>query len=284
MIVVTGATGRVGGAAVRTLLAGGHAVRALARDPARVAAGLRQAEIVAADLNDPESLRHALASATTALLVCANSRHQQHYESNFVAAAIEAGVERIVKISAMESAADASPIPAAHYQVEQQIRASELSWTFLRPNFFMQNLLLAARSLAASDTFALPFGDAEVAPVDTDDIGAAAAAILTDGDHAGEVYELSGETCMTFAEVAQSMSQALDREIHYVDQPPDAFRALMNQLLPDEWHVDALCALFAEIRSGKLATSNARLRTLLGRAPTTVADFTTRFSRAFTAA
>jgi uncharacterized protein YbjT (DUF2867 family) len=131
LILVTAATAPVGRSIVEQLVAAGQPVRALTRDPGQ--AGLpAAAEIVAGDLADPASLAAAMAGVSAVFLLAA----VPGFAPAFLAAAREAGVRRIVFQSsgAVRDGAGEQPneIAAFHHDLEQQIRASGLEWTFLR--------------------------------------------------------------------------------------------------------------------------------------------------------
>ncbi len=284
MFLITGVTGRVGQAAARKLLSDGHPVRGFARDAQKLSAlsGLAGLDAAIGDLADSSSIVQALADVNGVLLVTANSEQQFALESNLIKAAEAAGVKHVVKVSSMEAGPNAkAPIPQLHYQSEQLLRAQSMDWTMLQPNFFMQNLLMFAQSIASADQFALPFGGARVAPVDCQDVGEVAAAVLTQSGHGGKTYTLTGATLMNFTEVAQTLSDVCGRTIRYVDQPPEAFEAFLSQFIKSEWHVHAVCALFAEIKAGALEATSPDAAKILARPVATLAQFARRFEKAF---
>ncbi len=283
MIFICGVTGRVGRAAATKLLAAGLPVRGLVRNRALPAESLPAGlEIAYGDFNDPASLREALGGISRALLVSSNSEEQETHESNFVEAAAEAGVRALVKISSMEAGPSArAPIPKLHYAIECQIKEQMAEWTLLQPNFFMQNLLMFAQAIKKADMFALPFGDTVAAPVDSQDVGEAAAVVLQTNAHNGATYTLCGERLMSFAEIAETLSEVCGRTIRYVDQPAEEFRAFLANVLHNEWHLNAICELFAEIKAGALARSSDDLCQLLGRPPTSLGEFASRYRPAF---
>ena len=283
MILLTGATGNVGRAAASALLESRQPFRVYVRDAARLAPAVAAtAEVVAGDLAEHGNLASALDGVHAALLVTANSEGQCRLERSFVDGAVASNVEHVVKISSMEAAADAtSAIPRAHHEIEEHIKASGMAWTLLRPNFFMQNLLLNARSISQTGTFAMPFGHAQTALIDARDVGRAAAAALLDDAHRQRTYELTGSELMDFDTVAAEMSNALGHSVRYVSQSPAEFRAVLEQIIPVPWSVDALCALFAQIANGALARRTTAIRDITGDEPTTLADFTRDFAAAF---
>ncbi len=284
MILVTGVTGRVGQATARKLLADGHAVRGFVRDPQKLSsiAGLEGLDVARGDLADIASIEQAMDGVNAALLVTANSEQQFTLESHLIKAAQAAGVRHLVKISSMEAGPKAkAPIPQLHYEAEQLIRRQSMDWTMLQPNFYMQNMLMFAQGIAASDQFALPFGQARVAPVDCEDVGQVAAAVLTQSGHAGKTYSITGDVLVNFEQIATTLSEVLGRPISYLDQTPEAFEAFLSQFVKSEWHVHAVCALFAEIKAGALEAASPDATRILGRPSRTLTQFTERYAKAF---
>ena len=283
MILISGITGRVGGAAAKQLIESGAQVRGLTRDPSKAEKSAAMgAEIFAADLGDLEAVKPAMSGVDRALLVVSNSQAQATLEQNFVDAAIEAGVGHIVKISSMEAGPDArAPIPKLHYASEQAIKASGIAWTFLQPNFYFQNFLMNAGTIAGQQQFHLPLGNALIAPVHTADVARAAATALSDSTHQGKTYQLTGDKLISFEEIAATFSEVLNRPIEFVDQEPEAYRQLLAKFIPNEWHVNAVATLFEEIKAGALAATTSDLRTLIDQPPITLTDFIVEYRRAF---
>ena len=110
----------------------------------------------------------------------------------------------------MEAAPDATAtLPKNHYDTEQHSASLGVDWTFLRPHYYMQNMLMYAGSIARTNYFALPLGTAKTAMIDSRDVGEVAAAVLTDEGHAGQAYRLNGPAVMDFHEVAARMGTVL---------------------------------------------------------------------------
>ena len=283
MILVTGATGNVGRAAVTTLLERKVPFRVLVRDAAKLADSVRrEADIAVANLQNVDAVRQALRGVTSALLVTPNRDGQVEIESSFVDAAAELGVQHLVKISSMEAAADAkSEIPKSHFRVEERIRASGMRWTFLRPNFYMQNLLMQTAQIRDAGRFTLPLGDAKTALIDARDVGHAAAEALLDNRHANECYELTGPQILSFDEVAAALSAKSGRTIRYERQSLDDFRTTLSHVIPSSRQVEALVALFAQIAGGALARSSDDYRTITGREARSIESFAVKFAQRF---
>ena len=122
MILLTGATGRVGSAAAKALARVNIPFRALVRDPDKAAFDPDAAEIVQGDLNDPAIVEQALQGVSRALIVMGNHPDQAKLERQFASLAADGGVSHLVKVSSMEAAPDATAtLPKNHYDTEQHI-------------------------------------------------------------------------------------------------------------------------------------------------------------------
>ncbi len=254
MILLTGAAGRVGSAAAKALARANIPFRALVRDPDKVAFDPDAAEIVQGDLNDPAIVKQALQGVSRALIVMGNHPDQAKLECQFASLAADGGVSHLVKVSSMEAAPDATAtLPKNHYDTEQHIASLGVDWTFLRPNYFMQNMLMYAGSIARTNYFALPLGTAKTAMIDSRDVG----------------------------EVAARMDTVLERPVSYVAQSPEAFREVLGQFIQSVWQLDAVCELFAEIAAGSLEEQHSTTADLLGRPAVDQETFTRQFAGAF---
>ena len=254
MILLTGATGRVGSAAAKALARTNIPFRALVRDPDKVAFDPDAAEIVQGDLNYPAIVEQALRGVSRALIVMGNHPDQAKLERQFASLAADAGVSHLVKVSSMEAAPDATAtLPKNHCDTEQHIASLGVDWTFLRPNYLMQNMLMYAGSIALTKSFALPLGTAKTAMIDSRDVG----------------------------EVAARMGTRLERPVSYVAQSPEAFREVLGQFIQSMWQLDAVCELFAEIDAGSLEEQHSTTADLLGRPAVDLETFTRQFAGAF---
>lgn len=282
MILLTGATGRVGSAAARALLRAQIPFRVLVRDPGKLGVDGEMMEVVEGDLGDPRAVEQALEGISRALIVMGNHPDQSILERQFATLAGNTGVSHLVKVSSMEAAPDATAIlPKNHFGTEQHIASLGIGWTFLRPNYYMQNMLMYSGSIARTNSFALPLGDAKTAMIDARDVGEVAAVVLTTEGHAGQTYRLTGPELIDFYEVAARMSAVLDRPLSYVAQSPEAFREVLGQFIQSAWQLDAVCELFAEIAAGSLEEQTSTTADLLGRPAVSLNTFTQQFAGAF---
>jgi NAD(P)H dehydrogenase (quinone) len=269
MILVSGASGNVGGVVVRELLQAGAAIRALTRDPGRVARSLPQVDVVAGDFGDASSLAAALTGVQQLFFVClpeaGAARLAKH--DNLLAAARQAGVEHVVYLSLLGAAA-ASPIPQArwHADTEQKLRTSGMAWTILRPSLYAQSLLGTAGVLEAGRLQA-PAGEGRVAFIDRSDIGRVAAACLLDERHHGQTYALTGPAALSWHEVAAALAQLQGRRIVYDEVAPEPFAQQLRSLGRPEGLITGMLALFAEVRAGRLGACTDAVAQVIGRKP-----------------
>lgn len=275
MILVTGVTGKTGGEVARQLTAAGVPFRALARNADKIAACKDiKAEIAVADLADGEALDRALAGVRSAFLVVPNGEDQLSLEKRFTDRAVRAGVKHLVKLSSLESVPESTnPIPRTHVASEAHIRASGLAWTMIRPTFFTQAFLAPAATIREKNLISMPAGLGTIAPTDLRDVGEVVRCVLTRPGHENRSYDLTGPELLTFAEVAACFSRVLGREIRYIDQPMDAFRARLESVKLAPWRVAAVCKEFESIATGVIDHTTGTMAQLLGRPATSLEQF-----------
>jgi uncharacterized protein YbjT (DUF2867 family) len=235
MLLITAATAPVGRSIVEQLAAAGRPVRALTRDPAKADLPA-DAEVVAGDLADPASLAVAFKDVSAVFLLAA----VPGFAPVFLQAAKDAGVRRIVFQSsgAVDDDAKEQPndIAAFHHDIERQIRDSGLEWTFLRLEVASADALQWAfdvpGQLRAGDVVRGPYGQAAGSPIHPADFAAVAIATLTEEQHAGEIYHLTGPQSLTHVEQIKLIGEALGRPLRYEELDPEAARQAISPYAP----------------------------------------------------
>jgi uncharacterized protein YbjT (DUF2867 family) len=275
-ILVTGASGQVGGVLVEELLRRGAHPRAMVRTKEQ-ATGFtaRGVEAVVADFERPESLPEALDGVGRAFLMSRDDPRQPEMEAAFIEAATRAGVERIVKLSASGARPD-NPVALMrwHAQAERTLEDSGLEHTVLRPQLYMQNFLRFGPSVAAEGRFAAPMGDRRFALVDVRDVARVAAAVLIEEARAGAAYVVSGPEALSYGDAAETIGAAIGKEVAYEPAEPGAFRdhLIAERGLP-RWRADDLAFIASAYGEGEGELVTDVVRSVCGSEPRSFADF-----------
>lgn len=272
-VFVTGATGTVGSAVVAHLLARGEPVVAAALDAAEAAkvpvgAGARLFDFGA----PPAELRAALDGCDRLFLMRPPAiADVQRYLFPLVDVAREAGVRQVVFLSLQGVQMNrATP----HHAVEAYLRKTGAPYTFLRPNFFAQNLSTTyAKRIRQTGEIFVPAGGSRTAFIDARDIGRVAAAVLTSPGHLRNAYTLSGEESLTYDRVAAIMTGVLGRPIRYARPSEQEYlTALAAEGAPQDY-LDVQKMIYRVVRLNISALPNRTVRRLTGVPPTPFADF-----------
>ena len=283
-VLVTGATGTIGSEVVRGLRGRGVPVRALVRDAERARNRFgAEVELAQGDFATPEDLDRAVRGVDQVFLSSPNHPDQARWEITAVNAAVAAGVDRIVKLSACGAeVGSALAFWDAHGRIEAHLDAAPVTSVVLRPTFFMSGILAAADSVRGAGAMFLPAAGAKVAMVDPSDVADVAVAVLADGSrHDGRCYELTGPEAVTFDDVAGALSDVIGRTIGFVAVPDEGARQqLVENGLP-EWFAANLVTLFGKLRDGAAAHVTDDVHAVAGRPPGSVIDYLRRHTAVF---
>ncbi|MCF6468482.1 SDR family oxidoreductase [Nonomuraea sp. MG754425] len=269
-IAVTGATGRIGGRVARRVAAAGVPHRMAVRHPER-APELPGATAVRCAYGEPGAAA-ALEGVEVLFMVSASeSPDRLDQQRAFVDAAARAGVRHVVYLSFFGAAPDAVfTLARDHWATEQHLRASGLSYTFLRDNFYADFM----PALVGDDgVIRGPAGAGRAAVVAQDDIAdAATAVLLRPGEHANRTYDLTGPRSLTMTEVAAILSRTTGRTITYRAETEEAaYRSRASYGAPD-WQVEAWVSTYTAIAAGQLDGVSGDIPRLTGHAATPLAD------------
>ncbi len=283
-ILITGATGNVGRELTRELSAQNIPFRAMIRSGKKSTEGLAMegADIVIGDFNDSQSIADALEGVERAFLLTNSSEQAELQQCVFVDMAKLAGVKHIVKLS--QWAADQhSPVRFLRYHaaVEQKIRESGIAYTFLRPNLFMQGLLAFRETILGQGKFFAAAGDAKITAIDIRDIASVAAAALTGQGHEGRTYDLTGPEALTHQEMAEKLSEALGRQIQFVDVPPKAMMGALLEIGLPRWQAEGLIEDYAHYRRGEASSVASGVQDATGMPARSFDDFARDYAPGF---
>ena len=278
MILVTGATGNVGGEVVAALLARGQQVRALVRDAQRNSLPA-DVEVVEGDLDLPESLTSSLAGARAVFLLGGWGDMR-----GLMRRIAGAGVRHVVLLSSRCVIGGRADNPITHMWLESEaaVRDSGLGWTILRPSSFHSNALRWLPQLRERDLVQAPWPQVAIASIDPADIAAVAALALTEPGHERIELALSGPQALTPGEQLAVLAGVLKRPLHYEPLSDEAARTRMATDTPAPI-IEAFFRFYSEGEFDDSIVLDTAER-ILGRPPRTFADWARAHAHAFRSA
>ena len=296
-ILVTGATGTVGSEVVKQLAAisssSGYNVRAAVHSNNK-SVKLRQLnsediEIVDLDYTKQETVAHALNNVDKVFLQTLPTPNVADICSNIINEAKKNGVKYVVKLSAM--GADSEPrstILRLHGEEEKIIEDSGIPYTFLRPPAYMQNFVTQfGHTIKTQNAFYVPAGDAMMSFIDSRDIGAITAGILTRNNsgsslqHKNKAYDITGPDAISYGQAADILSSEAGKKISYVNITEEDARKGMNQIGVSDWFIDIMMELFRIIRAGYGSETTTVVEDITGRKPISFAQFAKDYAKVF---
>lgn len=216
-VLVTGATGTVGRHVTRGLTETDANVRAGVRSVTRAREALPDdVELVRFDFEKPETWGAAFESVDALFLVRPPEMARVHrHITPAVDAAARVGVEHVVFLSVF--GAEKNPL-LPHRRIERHLQASELTYTFLRASFFMQNFYVVHQAdITERGELFVPAGDGTTSFVDARDVAAVGVEALVDPTHKNRAYDVTGPEALTYDDAAAVFADVLDRNIEYAD-------------------------------------------------------------------
>jgi uncharacterized protein YbjT (DUF2867 family) len=272
-VFVTGATGTVGHSVADHLTARGVPVVAAIRSKTDIERIPAAATPRAFEFGAPTAdLAQALDGCDRLFLMRPPAIEDvRRYLFPLIDAANTAGVRQIVFLSLQGVQANRR---TPHHAVEAHLKETNSPYTFLRPNFFMQNLSTTyARSIRDTGEIYVPAGRSHTAFIDARDIGRVAATVLTEPGHQRKAYTLSGEQSLTYSRVARIMTDVLDRPIRY-PRPSEAdyLRRLADEGFPADY-LEVQKMIYRVVRLNVSAFPNRTVRRLTGQPATSFEQF-----------
>ena len=275
-VAVTGSTGALGGHVARALAGQGVPLTLPARTPSRVPDLPGAVPVGFAGYADLASATEALTGVETLLMVSGSESGDRVTEHRtFIDAAGAAGVQHVVYTSFVGASPECTfTLGRDHAATEEHLRASGLSWTFLRDNFYLD--FLGALADEHGDIRG-PAGEGRVAAVARADAADCAVTVLQDpGAHVGAMYDLTGPEALTFAEVAEIVGAHQGRSVRYVDETVEEAYASRRAWEAPQWQYDAWVSTYTAIAAGELEHVSDDVHRLTGRAPVSLAELLAR--------
>src|ERR1700722_5450758 len=287
-ILVSGATGRTGGAAIDNLLKMDKRVRAYVRSDDDRASELmkRGLDIAVGDFTDIDDIRAAMEGIKSAYFLYPIAPGIIGAAAYFAQAAKEAGVTAIVNMSQISARRESTSHAAQdHWVSERVFDWSGVATTHLRPTFFADWLVYPhfAKEIWAKKTIEFPFANGRHAPVASDDQGRVIAHILADPrGHEGKIYTLHGPVEMNHTEIAAAMSAVLGARINYAPTSIEAFKGKMENVYKfPPFLTQHLVEVAQNYRDGIFSGVNDVVERITGTPPLTVQQFIAQNRAAF---
>jgi uncharacterized protein YbjT (DUF2867 family) len=288
-VLVTGATGTVGSELVKALLQRGADVRALTRKQPKPGTFPAAVEIALGDLTDPVSVAEAIKGVDELFLLTGNVPDEFTQALTAYGLAKKAGLKHVTYLSVYK-ADQFLEVPhfAAKYAVEQAIRGGGMSYTILRPGYFVQNERRLQPVLTGPGVYPVPAGNQGLAAVDVRDIAEVAAISLTEEGHKGETYDLVSSELLSGPDAARIWSKLLGKEITYAGHGDfDGFEAQLRNTGSPSWLAYDLRVMFegyVERGFSNTEDQTARFAALLGHQPRTYSSFAEELAKEWAAA
>jgi uncharacterized protein YbjT (DUF2867 family) len=296
VILVGGATGRTGKAAVETALSLGKRVRALVHADDDRARALRDrgAEIALGDYERIDTLRSALEGVSAAYFNYPIKPGLIEATTSFAQAAREAGVGAIVNMSQISAARHARSHAAQNHWLSERIFdwaarpvqdhdaadsgaiGSTMATTHLRPTFFADWLTSPVwkQGIVKDKKIEFPFGDIRHAPIAAEDQGRLIGHILANpAPHAGKTYELFGAAQIHFSEVASILSDMLGTRFIYAPLSVEDFQHRLERLKASPFMVQHMVEVVKNYHDGVFSGMNSVIEDVTGEPPMTMERF-----------
>lgn len=269
MILVTGASGQLGRLVIEELKKSvpTNEIIAAVRSPEKATDLASQGiQIRQADYNQPETLNTALAGVKKVLLISSSEvgqRLPQH--KNVIDAAKKAGVALIAYTSILRADTSQLSLAQEHKATEAYLASSDIPYALLRNGWYSENYFGSIPAALEHGVVIGSAGEGKISAASRVDYAAAAAAVLTQDNQAGNVYELAGDTGFTMAELAQDISSQAGKAVSYQNLTEDAYvEALLGVGIP-EGFAQMLAQSDIAASTGGLFDDSKTLSTLIGR-------------------
>jgi uncharacterized protein YbjT (DUF2867 family) len=274
MILITGASGRVGRRTAELLASEGRPLRLMTRTPQRVPR-LVHAEVVYGDFAKPASLDSAFASVTTALVVSgfAEPGKRARLHRNAFEAAARARVQHVVYLSLQGASPDSKyPFSRDHALSEEFLSATRLSSTVLRNAFYLD---ICLELFDVAGVLRGPAEQGRAAFVSREDCARVAAAVLIATP--GGTYDVTGPEALSLTDVARNLSGIVGRELRYEDESVTTGREWRSRSGEPAWRVELSLGWHEAIAAGELERISDTVLRFTGNGPLDMSDYFSAF-------
>lgn len=271
-ILITGVSGNVGSAVLKYLIKEKANTYIGVRNVGKYQDKLDNVVVRELDFEKQTTYRNALENIDKVFIV----RPPQITDAEgvfgpFIKACKDFGIKHIVFLSII--GIEKNTIPP-HHKIEKLIVGSSIPYTFIRPSFFMQNLIEPhGEDVRKLNQLLIPCGKAKTNFIDTDDIGEIIGRVLLSEEHMNKAYDITGAEALDYYEIADIMSEVLGKEILYTKPSFIKFYLHMRKRDYPRGMVFVMIFLYLSTRLGMANTYSKESEILLGRKPNTMKQF-----------
>ena len=283
--MITGATGQIGSELVRLFENDSQSnIRLLLRDEKNVNKfDSNKFEIVLGDLNNIADIEKSVKEVNKIFLLTSPVPEQVQLQKNLIDVASRDKNIHIVKISAMgidpnsDSPLANTSLSRWHHEIEQYLENSGTSFTNIRPNFFMQNMLGFKSGIQKDGKFYGALQGGKISLVHAADIAAVAYAALNSDNYIGKTYDITGPEALSFEEVANQLTQRLGRRVEYIYTPPELLKSQLLEAGTPEWFANDILGFYAGHSAGYGGKITEYVEKLTNKKPISFKEFSSEF-------
>ena len=264
LILVTGATGKIGSCIASFLERSGNQLRLLARDPNKLS-NFPNAQKVKGDYADVQSLDRGFIGVSSAFIVSgyAEPGERARLHRNAFQAAQRAGVGHLINLSTLGASPNSHfPMSCDHYESEEFLKATGIPYTILQDSFYSE---LAVQMFNEDGVMKGPGGHGKVSWVGREEIAEAAAKLLASDEPLLGTFPLTGPCALSLSDTAALLSTSKHRTLRYEDELVDVAKDWRRKLGVAEWEVETWVGSYEAIAAGEFETVDPSLAAMLGR-------------------
>jgi uncharacterized protein YbjT (DUF2867 family) len=282
-ILVTGATNDLGIEIIRQLSSKGVDLRAAVHSLGKAdKIGLPGVDLIKVDFDKPETLKEAFVGIDKLFLLTPFAENMVQMTENLVDQAIKSGVGHIVKLSIINADKERIPMTKLHRQAEYIVGNSGIQFTFLRPNYFMQNFsTLMGATIRNEGIFYSLNAEGKISYVDARDVAAVATEALTKEGHHGKAYTITGSEALSNGQIADILSKVIGETVKYIMFSEDEAKRGMKAIGMSDWFMNSLQGISKDQEEGHMSTISSDVERITGRRPISFAQFANDYINVF---
>ncbi len=282
MILITGAAGKTGRAVIRALTVQEHTIRALVYRKEQVTplTQLGVQNVVVGDMRVQAVVDRAF-EGVRAVYHIAPNMHSEEIAIGKLAinTARAVGLEHFVYHSVLHPQIECMPHHWQKLRVEERLLESGLSYTILQPAAYMQNVQAHWNDIVTKGLYRVPYSaETRLSMVDLQDVAEVASKVLTESGHEGATYQLCGPEVLSQTETAEVLAHQLERPVRVEVVPREMWHEQAQTSGLDVHRIATLIKMFEYYEQNGFCGNSGVLQWLLGRKPTTFAEYVTRTS------